>query len=565
MNFRHKIEVSLEPLVRDLKARLRSLPTFAVLDWYQFRIDAAGPDRSGVPDGFHYKWRYLWALLLSNPFSDSTLEIGSEVKRIDELVEKIFATYEVGALCEPGRMRSSAKEFLTRLGLAIRVREPETLAFAEQVREWAVARFQPFDDSYFRPTFGLSVAEIFHWLDSVLEATQSRLNLFVEDFRSIMADLKSIQAQFGSGELDEEAARTRAIELKIEERLESNSSRGDKAHLLSTNELPGPISEFSFEALIKRLGIRPGSIGPDYRFPHDESPLALKTFVVVPDGRFYFFDPGNAYGIVAKNFEAEILANNLLRQRYLKRRDRAVENWVTGRMKTVFANGVVYPNYYLEAGGQEKDLFVRYGDAIVLIECKNYRLRPFKGSGDDLLKFEEDFKNSIQHGYDQALAVKRRIRDHPEVVFLDDKGNFYFSVKRDEIKEIHIVCVTITARGPFGTDLSYELSKPESEPFPLAVNLFDFDIICKHLNRPEQLIAYLRSRERLHGRVQTGDELNFAGYFVEFGNLDFEDGTFLDDSFSGVFDRRWYRKKASMLKNQPAHLRFQEYFAAETA
>lgn len=209
----------------------------------------------------------------------------------------------------------------------------------------------------------------------------------------------------------------------------------------------------------------------------------------------------------------------------------------------MFAGGEVYPNYYVEEGGQEKDLFIRYGDAIVLIECKNCRIRPFKGGADDLLKFEEDFKNSVQLGYDQALAVKRRILDNAEVVFFDDEDNSYFSVKRDEIKEIYIVCVTITPRGPFGTDLSYQLNKPGSAPFPLTVNLFDFDVICKHLNQPEQLIAYLRSRERLHGRVQTGDELNFAGYFVEFGNLEFEDGTFLDDSFSGVFDRRWYKEK----------------------
>lgn len=358
-----------------------------------------------------------------------------------------------------------------------------------------------------------------------------------------MTDLKLIQSQFGSGELDEEGARRRASELQIEERLEINASTCDKAHLLSSGELRGELSESSFQALTKRLGLRPGSVGSGYRFPHDESPLALKTFLILPDEKFYFFDPGNAYGIVAKNFEAEILANNLLRERYLRRRDRAVENWIRDRMKSVFAGGEVYPNYYLEPGGQEKDLFIRYGDAIVLLECKNCRLRPFKGGADDLVKFEEDFKNSVQLGYDQALAVKRRIFDNAEVVFLDDKGGFYFSVRREEVKEIYIVCITISPRGLFGTDLSYELNKRGSEPFPLAVNLFDLDIICKHLNRPEQLIAYLRSRERLHGRVQTGDELNFAGYFLETGNLDFEDGTFLDDSFSGVFDRRWYREK----------------------
>ena len=93
-------------------------------------------------------------------------------------------------------------------------------------------------------------------------------------------------------------------------------------------------------------------------------------------------------------------------------------------------------------------------------------------------------------------------------------------------------------RGPLGTDLSYELKKPDEERFPLATNLFDFDTICKHFNRPEQFIRYLELRERLHGRVRTGDELNYAGYFLKYGNQNFNDNTLVTDDFSGIFDRR---------------------------
>jgi hypothetical protein len=129
-----------------------------------------------------------------------------------------------------------------------------------------------------------------------------------------------------------------------------------------------------------------------------------------------------------------------------------------------------------------------------------------------------------------------------EATFFDEKFRPYFSVKSQEIKAIYIVCITITPRGPFGTDLSYRLKKARGEPFPLAINLFDFETLCKNFNG-QQFLEYLHARQSLHGRVHTGDELNYAGYFLRFGNLDLTDALFLHDDFSGIFERMWYREQ----------------------
>lgn len=543
MDFRDKVENVLAPLVAELRAKLALPPTLDVLNGYQLRIDAVQTDKSGVPDGFMIKWRYLWALLLSNSFSDGNSRHDWEFGSLDQLIEKIFETYAFGALYEPGRHPGSEKEFLTRLGLGLRVREPDVLAFPEQIQNWASARLQPFNDSYFLPVFGLRFEEILAWVGHLIHNTELELNAWVQELASIYRDTEPIRDQFARGDLTPEGARNKAVELKIGDRLQSNAYRSESVHLFSIEDLGCGIPEAALRALLKLFGIRPGDVGAGYKFPHDENPLEYKTFVALPDGRFYFLDPASAYRIAARTFEREILADSRLRDRYLRNRDRATERWVTERMRKVFQGGEIYPNYYLERGGQEKDLLVRHGDTLILLECKNTRVRPFKGSGDDLLKFEEDFKNSIQLGYEQALEVKRRILENQEAVFFDNRGEPYFSVRRNEIKRFYIVCVTITPRGLFGTDLSYELKKPDAEPYPLALKLLDFDTICRHLGQPEQFIAYLEARERLHGHVRTGDELNFAGYFLKYGNLDLQEVTFLDDTFSGIFDRAWYKEK----------------------
>src|SRR5262249_6751916 len=116
------------------------------------------------------------------------------------------------------------------------------------------------------------------------------------------------------------------------------------------------------------------------------------------------------------------------------------------------------------------------------------------------------------------------------------------SLNKSEIDQIFILCVTLTPRGPFGTDLSLQLEKSVDEPYPLAVSMFDLETVCQHFSG-KQFLEYIAARSKLHGRVQIGDELNFAGYFLKYGHLTVKDGTHLADDFSGVFDRRWHREK----------------------
>lgn len=96
MEFKDKIEAVLAPLVAEFRGKLALLPTLAVLNNYQLRIDTVQTDKRGVPDGFIIKWRYLCALLLSNSFSDRNCRTDLEFGSLDQLIENIFETYAIG-------------------------------------------------------------------------------------------------------------------------------------------------------------------------------------------------------------------------------------------------------------------------------------------------------------------------------------------------------------------------------------------------------------------------------------------------------------------------------------
>jgi hypothetical protein len=537
LTFRERLEKGLRQPIEELQEMLATRSTLAILTHYQMRMHAA-IDKSKLPDGFWAKWRYLWALTLKMPYrNDDSAE--TDFTNIDALVEKIFEAYVIGAIYERGTVPGSEKEFLARIGVAISTREPDLLGFPEQIKSWALDRLQPFNTSYFQPKFGMAFEEILRWFDSLIDTLETRLENWLIELNSIVADMQSTVAH----ESTQEAMRARGAELKIEDRLNSNGACGDKLNIFTPEHLVLGFPAASIQKIVKVLSIDPGLIGQRYFFPHDSNPLEYRNFVTFPQDEVFLLDPSSAYRTIAKAFEKAILEDNALRDRYLKNRDAATERRVADSLRKLFPKAEFYKNYYPEKGQFEKDLLVLDGHSVLIVECKNAKIRGFNGTADDLVKFDRDFENSIQYCYDQANDVKQRILDSDgEVIFYDKKGREYFSLKKSEIGQIFILCVTLTPRGPFGTDLSLELEKTTDEPFPLAVTMFDLETMCQHFSG-EQFLAYLTARSNLHGRVHTGDELNFSGYFLKYGHLTIKDGTHLADDFSGVFDRRWHREK----------------------
>lgn len=91
--------------------------------------------------------------------------------------------------------------------------------------------------------------------------------------------------------------------------------------------------------------------------------------------------------------------------------------------------------------------------------------------------------------------------------------------------------------------MSHFLTKDATQPYPLALSLHDFETIARYLSTPERFLGYLKARQPHHGRVVVADELDFAGYYYKFGHLNLGDIRMLQQGFSSVFDREWYRQK----------------------
>jgi hypothetical protein len=544
MELRKRIERALVPMVAELRGILTQYPTLLVLNYYLAKAHSARLYGTPMPDGFWPKFRYIWAILLSLQWKGygGVNPEDLDFSEIDQRIETIFDLYRIGAIYDPGTTPGSRQEFLARMGLAIRVREPDVLGYPEQIKDWAVTRFAPFDDSFFRREFGNRSMEILSWVTGLVETVSDRVHSAITDGHKVGAELERLQDSSTDNPVDRDPAESDGERLRLEERAMECTNQLAQAHIFSLEELHRGLSANS-GTLIDLLAIAAGSVSAEFRFPHDENPLELKCLVALPDGSYFFLDPANSYRLVEKALERQILAKDSFRDRYLRKRDKLTEEFVATTLRNICPDAEIRRNYFVEIGQFEKDILVRHGNTVILFECKNSRVRGFAGGGDDLIKYDNDFENSVQYAYDQALDVKQRIRNNEETIFYDAKGRESFRLRRSEISRFFIVCIAITPRGEFGTDLSYLLQKPHDEPYPVSISLFDFGTIAKYLHTPDQFLGYLSAREALHGRVMTGDELNFAGYFLKYGNLNLPEGMLVDDSHSSVFDRKWYAEK----------------------
>ena len=541
--FRAKLERILAPKVSSLQKDLAALSLRSVLDHYQAKMDLSQLDFENLPDGFWAKWRYIWSLRLQK---DPEGKEGnkSAFAKIDKAVEELFDLYSQGAIFEEGLRSRSEREFYARLGLALGVREVGNLAFPEQFRSEAENRFTPFDDSYFIPEYGASVRTLFDWLDTHIETLQISLNTNVNEFIAIMKEIETRQGTFAGSTVTLGPPLDAAETTSFAERLYRNGKALQNSHIYSTSDLQLDLPRRTFEKLLDALQVSvTASESTASLFPHSAKPLDSAMLIRLDENTWYFVDPALSFRVLTRIFESSLLSRPDVRDKYLRNRDRKTEESVAAALKALDPTGELRVNFYLQPGTNEKDIFFRVGNDVLLIECKNSRIRPFAGRSSDLLHFERDFKESVQFGFQQALQTKHYILGQEKALFLDKRGRENFSVRKAEISRLFILCITDNPRGPLGTDLSYFLQKEESEPFPLAMRLYDLETICKYFGRSERLFDYLAARQKLHGHANTGDELNYAGYYLRTGNLNLPENTLIHDDFSHVFDDAWYKAK----------------------
>ncbi|ATC37790.1 hypothetical protein HZQ75_05860 [Elizabethkingia anophelis] len=258
------------------------------------------------------------------------------------------------------------------------------------------------------------------------------------------------------------------------------------------------------------------------RYYTAESPFEKTPLLKFKDGNYLSLYgkqlPISIYKLLYSHLFNDKNYNSKLR----KHREKNLEHKVSEIFKDFFPKkeAFFYENYIVD-GNCEQDLLMIYKGHVLIIEIKASKLRePFRDVDKAIRRLKEDFKNSIQYGFDQCKRVEDYFYGDANFDIKDEKGKILYTVNPNKIKSIFSIIVTLERFGALQTDLSLLLQKDENIDFPWAVYIDDLETfllaVKENVSSPtSQFLNFLKYRRELHGRMYAGDELDVCATYLQ--------------------------------------------------
>jgi len=196
-----------------------------------------------------------------------------------------------------------------------------------------------------------------------------------------------------------------------------------------------------------------------------------------------------------------------------KNRGEATERIASELLETVFKKGNVHKNVRIYKNKKELtdiDVLAIAGNKAVIIQAKSKKLTELSRKGDDL-KLREDFKKAVQDAYDQGLDSRSAVIDKTNILVLENGEKLKLG---EFIDDAYIICLTTDNYPAVTQQVDVYLQKKEEDPYPLAMSIFDLDIVTYYLKDPFDLLYYLRQRVNLCKYYKATSEMAFLGYHL---------------------------------------------------
>jgi hypothetical protein len=174
----------------------------------------------------------------------------------------------------------------------------------------------------------------------------------------------------------------------------------------------------------------------------------------------------------------------------------------------------VFPHVAIKKNKQttltDIDVLAIAGNKAVIAQVKSKRLTELARTGDDA-KLTADFKGAVQDAYDQGLLSRRAVLERQNRLLVDGK-----ELRLSEtINEAYLLCVTLDHYPAVTHQTDVYLKKHPEDPYPIALSVFDLDIIAFYLRDPFEFLYYLRQRIGLSDHFKADSEMTLLGFHLK--------------------------------------------------
>ena len=314
-----------------------------------------------------------------------------------------------------------------------------------------------------------------------------------------------------------------------------------------------------------------GETNKDFNSPLDENAIITKPIINNIDGNKYFSpipqDLVYNLPLIFESFlEEERQRQTKIWQNYQNIKSKYTEDKIYEYFSRLFPKQSIFKNlrYYYQEQKFEVDVLILYDNKIFIIESKAGAFtEPAKRGAIERLK--TDLKKLIEDAYQQGRRVRDYIKSAKTAVFKDKNGKKVLDIKFKPNKiDFFLINVTLEPLMSLATGLKrlQSLGLFEKNEYPWSVNLFELDLITRHIPSPTIFIHYLEKRLLAQDEniFHAFDELTFFAWYLEKGNFYVpmtDEGktpnlVSLDGSWVAMFDDHYlYGKDTPQLKIEP--------------
>lgn len=180
-------------------------------------------------------------------------------------------------------------------------------------------------------------------------------------------------------------------------------------------------------------------------------------------------------------------------------------------LESVFNKGNIYRNVKVLKNKKELitdvDVLAIAGNKAVIVQAKSKKLTELSKRGDDE-KLKTDFEEAVQRAYDQGLSCRTAIIDKSNMLVTEDGKELQLG---EFIDDAYIICLTSDYYPAVTHQTDVYLKKTPKDPYPLAMSIFDLDIVAFYLKDPFELLYYLRQRVNLSNYYKASSEMALLG------------------------------------------------------
>lgn len=296
------------------------------------------------------------------------------------------------------------------------------------------------------------------------------------------------------------------------------ASRVTTEYRIYKSDLYARFPQDEVDAIFKELAIIPGECSLDPVGIEDFKPLYGKPFV---DFGEYIYLPLpessllNLPKLFHYYFVSETCFNKEIRGTYNNVRGAVVEELTIEYLSRLFPKDKIQQSlkYPKKQKTFEADVTVQDSDYTVLAECKAKILVSASLNG-SITALKDDVYKAIGKAYEQAIRTVKHIQTgkpfYSEVAAKD--------VTLQDTAKKYILCVNIEHFGFVPSEIKQYITIDQDIPIPpLAINIYDLDIITAECSDEAEFLQYIEFRVSSMDSLASIDELEAFAYFRQHG------------------------------------------------